>query len=152
MPGMNLPITILAVHLLAVILWVGSLVSITRVLSLALDATGEARARLADAARGVYKTVSSVWMGVGLLAGVGLIAVTPGLFRMGWFHGKLTAGIVMLALHFVLGAKVRRAQMEAGDDTAFRAALASVRGLQVGVLAAAAVAVSCVTILKAAMH
>lgn len=149
---MNLPITLLAVHLLAVILWVGSLVSITRVLTMALDASGESRAKLTEAARGVYRSVSSVWMGISLLAGIGLIAVTPGLFRMGWFHGKLTAAIVMLALHFVLGAKVRRAQMEAAEDAAFRGALASVRGLQVGVLAAAAIAVSSVTILKMAAH
>lgn len=145
---MNLTITVLAVHVLAVILWVGSLVSITRVLALALDSAGDGRARLADAARGVYKTVSSVWMGVALLAGVALIVLTPGIFRMHWFHPKLTAGVVMLGLHFFLGVKVRKAQAAGADDAGFRAALASVRMIQVAVLAAAALAVSSVTILK----
>lgn len=145
---MNLPITLLAVHILSVILWVGSLVSITRVLGLALATSGEARAQLTDAARGLYRTLSSPWMGIALLAGLGLIALTPGIFRMGWFHPKLTAALVMLALHFVLGAKVRKAQSVHSDDTAFRAALASVRGLQVGVLAVAALAVASVTLLK----
>ncbi|MFO0626342.1 MAG: CopD family protein [Polyangiales bacterium] len=149
---MNHVYTVLALHLLAVILWVGSLVSITRLLGVALASTGEARARLADAARTLYKTVSSVWMGVALLAGLGLIALTPGIFRLSYFHPKLTAAIVMLALHFVLGAKVRKAQATAGDDAAFRAALASVRGLQIAVLAVAALAVASVTILKYRGH
>jgi uncharacterized membrane protein len=149
---MNLPITLLAVHVLAVILWVGSLVSITRVLALAAEVSGDARAKLTDGARAVYRGVSSPWMGIALLAGVGLIAVTPGIFRMGWFHPKLTAAIAMLALHFFLGVKVRKAQAAVGDDTAFAAALSSVRGVQLGVFASAALAVSAVTILKASMH
>lgn len=148
---MNLSVTLLAVHVLAVIVWVGSLVSITRVLGVANDLQGDARARVTDSARAVYRGVSSPWMGVALLVGLVMIATTPGIFRMHWFHPKLTAALVMLALHFVLGVKVRKAQA-ASDDAAFTAALSSVRALQAGIFGTAAVAVASVTILKGVMR
>ncbi|MEZ4392087.1 MAG: CopD family protein [Polyangiales bacterium] len=148
---MNLTVTLLAVHVLAVILWVGSLVSITRLLGVAKDLQGDARARVTDGARAVYRGVSSPWMGIALLVGLALIALTPGIFRMHWFHPKLTAALVMLALHFTLGVKVRKAQAAAGDDVAYAAALSSVRALQAGIFGTAAVAVSAVTILKVTM-
>lgn len=148
---MNLTLSLLAVHLLAVIFWVGSLVSITRLLGVAQQLDGEPRARLTDGARAIYRGVASSAMGVALLAGLGLMGLIPGLFRAGWFHPKLTAALVMLVLHFLLGARIRRAQA-AGDDAAWRAAVAAVRGIQWAVLAAATLAVVSVTVLKAIAH
>jgi uncharacterized membrane protein len=148
---MNTLTLLLAAHVLAVIFWVGSLVSITRLLSLAKTLSGDARAKLTDGARAVYRSVSSSAMGIALLTGLGMMGVITGIFRMGWFHPKLTAALVMLALHFVLGVKVRKAQ-GASDDTAYQSAVASVGALQWGVVVTAALAVFAVIVLKTMMH
>lgn len=148
---MNTLTLLLAAHVLAVIFWVGSLVSITRLLTLAKTLSGDARAKLTDGARAVYRSVSSSAMGIALLTGLGRIAANTGIFRMGWFHPKLTAALVMLALHFVLGAKVRKAQA-AGDDAAYASAVTSVGALQWGVVLTATLAVFAVVVLKTRMH
>ncbi|MFO0625805.1 MAG: CopD family protein [Polyangiales bacterium] len=146
------PLTLLlAAHVLAVVFWVGSLVSITRLLSLAKTLSGDARAKLTDGARAVYRSVSSSAMGIALLAGLGLIAANTAIFRMGWFHPKLTSALVMLGLHFVLGAKVRKAQA-APDDAAYQSAVASLGALQWAVVLTAALAVFAVIVLKTMMH
>lgn len=144
---MNATTLLLAVHVLAVIFWVGSLVSITRLLGLAKTLEGDARAKVTDGARAVYRSVSSSAMGVALLAGLAVLGANTALFRMGWFHPKLTAAIIMLVLHFLLGAKVRKAQA-AADDAGYRSAVASVGALQWGVVLAALLAVFAVVVLK----
>lgn len=138
-------VALLALHVFSLLFWVGSLVSITRVLS-AGDGEPEAvRARLAATARKIYRSVASPWMGVATLAGLGMIAVMRGAyFHFGWFHGKLAVAIVMLALHFVLGSRVRSAESNGLTDDVARGA----RSLQLGVLAASALAVFFVIVLK----
>lgn len=141
----KLHLVLLALHVFSLLFWVGSLVSITRVMASAEGEPEAVRARLAATARKIYRTVSSPWMGVATLAGLGMVAVMNGVyFRYGWFHGKLTAAIVMLALHFVLGSRVRAAEAGGLTDDAARSA----RALQLGVLAAAALAVGFVVVLK----
>lgn len=138
-------ILLLALHVFSLLFWVGSLVSITRVLSAADGESDAVRARLAATARKIYRAVASPWMGVATLTGFGMIGVMHGAyFRFGWFHGKLTAAIVMLALHFVLGARVRVAETNGLTDDIARGA----RTLQLGVLACAALAVGFVVVLK----
>ena len=54
-------VALLALHVFSLLFWVGSLVSITRVLS-AGDGEPEAvRARLAATARKIYRSVASPW-------------------------------------------------------------------------------------------
>ena len=146
---MTFYVILLALHALSVMFWVGSLVSITRVMSSGLGEPEAVRHRLAAAARKIYRSVSSVWMGTALLSAIGMIALMKGEhFKHGWFHGKLAAALVMLALHFVLGARVRGAEAQGlNDDTA-----RSMRGLQVGVLVVAALAVAFVIVIKALRH
>jgi len=79
------------------------------------------------------------------LAGFAMIAVAKGAyFHFGWFHGKFTLALVMLALHFVLGARVRAADAAGRTD----GVAPQMRVLQLGVLATAALAVICVIVLK----
>lgn len=138
-------LVLLALHVLADLLWVGSLVSITRVITSAAGEPEAARPRFAAAARRIYRTVSSPWMGIALLTGLVMIGVMHGAqFRFGWFHGKFTAALAMLALHFVLGARVRAAEASGVDEKSAGA----MRSLQVGVLLAAAAAVTFVIVLK----
>ncbi len=141
----RLHLVLLALHVFSLLFWVGSLVSITRVLAAAVGETDAVRQRLASAARKIYRAVASPWMGIATLTGVGMIVEQRGLyFRFGWFHGKLTVAIVMLALHFVLGSRVRAAEASGLTDDAARSA----RTLQIGVLLAAALAVVFVVVLK----
>lgn len=138
-------VVLLALHVLADLLWVGSLVSITRVISSAVGEPEPTRARLAATARRIYRTVSSPWMGIALLTGLAMIGVMHGAqFRFGWFHGKFTAALAMLGLHFALGARVRAAEASGVDEQSAGA----MRALQVGVLLAAAAAVTFVIVLK----
>lgn len=138
-------LVLLALHVLADLLWVGSLVSITRVITSAAGEPEAARPRFAAAARRIYRTVSSPWMGVATLTGLAMIGVMAGQhFRFGWFHGKFTAALVMLGLHFALGARVRAAEANGIDEKSAGA----MRSLQLGVLGAAAAAVVFVIVLK----
>jgi uncharacterized membrane protein len=141
----KLHLALLALHVFSLLFWVGSLVSITRVMAAADGEPDAVRARLAATARKIYRSVASPWMGIATLTGLGMVAVMRGAyFRYGWFHGKLTVAIVMLALHFVLGSRVRAAESAGLTDEAARGA----RSLQLGVLASAALAVFFVIVLK----
>ena len=85
-------------------------------------------------------------MGFALLTGLGMIGALHGeQFKHGWFHGKFTLALVMLALHFVLGARVRAAEAAGRTD----GVAPQMRVLQLGVLVTAALAVVCVIVLKA---
>jgi putative membrane protein len=138
-------LVLLALHVLANLLWVGSLVSITRVITSALAEPEGTRARFAAAARRIYRSVSSPWMGIATLTGLAMIGVSQGAyFRFGWFHGKFTVALVMLGLHFALGARVRAAETHGVDATGARA----MRSLQLGVFATATAAVLFVVVLK----
>lgn len=136
---------LLATHVLSLLLWIGSLVSITRVITAGAGEEPAVQARYAALARRLYRTVSSPWMGIATLAGFGMIAAARGAyFRYGWFHGKFTLALVMLALHFVLGARVRAAEAAGRTD----GVAPQMRALQLGVLVTAALAVFCVIVLK----
>jgi len=138
-------LVLLALHVLANLLWVGSLVSITRVITSAIGEPEPTRARFAALARRIYRTVSSPWMGIATLTGLGMIGAAHGMyFRFGWFHGKFTAALAMLGLHFVLGRRVRAAEASGIDEQSAGA----MRSLQLGVLGAAAAAVTFVVVLK----
>lgn len=136
---------LLATHVLSLLLWIGSLVSITRVLTAGAAEEPAVQARFAALARRIYRTVSSPWMGVATLAGFAMIGVRHGeMFRHGWWHGKFTMALVMLALHFVLGARVRAAEAAGRTD----GVAPQMRLLQLGVLVTAALAVLFVMVLK----
>jgi protoporphyrinogen IX oxidase len=138
-------LALLALHVFSLLFWVGSLVSITRVMAAAEGETDAVRARLAATARKIYRAVASPWMGVATLTGFGMIGVMHGAyFRFGWFHGKFTVALAMLALHFVLGSRVRGAEANGLTDEAAKGA----RALQLGVLVCAALAVLFVIVLK----
>lgn len=139
-------LVLLAFHVLSLLLWVGSLVSITRVLSAAQgEPEAVVRARLASVARKIYRAVASPWMGIATLTGLAMVGVARGAyFHFGWFHGKLTAALVMLGLHFMLGARVRAAEASGLTDEAAQSA----RGLQLAVLAVAALTVGFVVVMK----
>ncbi len=141
----KLSVVLLALHVFSLLFWVGSLVSITRVMAAGVGEPDAVRARLAAVARRIYRTVSSPWMGVATLTGLGMIGAAGGAhFRMGWFHGKFTMALVMLGLHFALGTKVRAAEASGLTDQAAE----GVKPFQHGVLLVAAATVGFVVVMK----
>src|SRR5262249_45736118 len=140
MEGPTLPrLFIVALHVLSLLLWIGSLVSITRVLASAEGETDDVRAKLAGAARKGYRAVASPWMGIAVITGIILVVTAPAhefrgqtlagwrwLFKQGFWHTKLLGVVLLLALHFVLGARVRRAERDGVAAPVARA----MRGIQ----------------------
>lgn len=149
-----------ALHVLSLLLWIGSLVSITRVLGAADGESDAVRAKLAATARKVYRAVASPWMGIAVLSGVVLMLRYPQnwqartldisgarwLFKQGFWHTKLLGVVVMLGLHFILGARVRRAEREGVPP----GQAATMRAVQIGVLFTAAVIVTCIYVWRRA--
>jgi uncharacterized membrane protein len=141
----NLNVIFLGIHVFSLLFWIGSLVSITRVLAMGVGENEMVRAKLASTARKIYRSVASPWMGFALLTGLGMIGLAGGShFRMGWFHGKFTSALLMLVIHFVLGSRVRTAEAKGLTDEIANGA----RTLQLGVLVVSALAIVCVVILK----
>lgn len=150
-----------AIHVLSLLLWIGSLVSITRVLGAADGESDAVRAKLASTARKVYRAVASPWMGIAVLSGIVLMLRYPQnwqartldmsgtrwLFKQGFWHTKLLGVVVMLGLHFVLGARVRRAER----DGAPPGQASTMRAVQIGVLFTAAVIVICIYVWRRMM-
>ncbi len=144
--AMQLYPVLLGLHVLSLLLWVGGLVSITQLLAGAGSDNDAVRTALARSARGLYRSMASPWMGFALLTGLGMIGALHGeQFKHGWFHGKFTLALVMLGVHFVIGARVRRVEAQGMSDADVRWA----RTLQFVVLSVAAGAVFCAIVLKA---
>ena len=136
---------LLALHVLSLMFWVGSLVSITRVLTAAQGQSDPVRAQLAATARKLYRVVASPWMGIATVTGIAMIISVHGeYFAHGWFHAKLAAAAAMLALHFALGARVRSAELHGLTDEA----IGKARPLQLGVLVVATLAVFSIIVWK----
>ena len=127
---------LLATHVLSLLLWIGSLVSITRVITAGAGEEPAVQAKLAALARRIYRGVASPWMGIATIAGFAMIAVAKGAyFRFGWFHGKFTVALVMLGLHFVLGARVTGTQIKGAKSKAQQVEVAIEGGAVKGRLA-----------------
>ncbi|MBI5515288.1 MAG: CopD family protein [Deltaproteobacteria bacterium] len=134
-----------ALHLLSLMFWIGSLLSITRVVASGEGEAEAVRAHAARLARKLYRVVASPWMGMALLTGLGLLSLDPRYYlRHGWFHGKLTAALGVLAVHFLLGTRVRKAEAQGLTDDVAR----SMRALQLGALLLSTVAVVFIVVWK----
>lgn len=103
---------LVACHLIANLAWIGSIIAVG--LLVARSAQPDS-AGFGKAARAVYQKVSAPAFGISFLFGIVLIAREPGYFKMGWFHVKLTAALVVIALHHVIGGRAKKA--EAGELT-----------------------------------
>ena len=84
----------LALHVFALLLWIGSLVSITRVIAAGAAESPEVQARFAALARRIYRSVASPWMGLAVLSGIGMIGAACD--RMAQMHDR--CGRIGLAL------------------------------------------------------
>ena len=98
---------LVTIHVIANLIWIGSIVSVGVLLS---TATSENAQAFALAARKIYLSVSTPAFGVSFLFGLARLAMEPGTYmHLHWFHAKLTFALAVIALHHVIGARARRA-------------------------------------------
>lgn len=102
---------VLALHLAANLLWIGSIVAIGALLS--LDAgTPVERGKIALR---LYQRVANPAFGLSFVMGVVRLVQFPELLHAHFMHAKLTLAVVVIALHHVLGARARK--LSAGSTT-----------------------------------
>ncbi len=130
---------LMALHVMANLVWIGSITSVGLLLSAAATAGEPIRAQtLAGAAVRLYRRVSTPAFGASFVFGVTQLASNAGYYmKEHWFHGKLTFALAVIALHHVIGAKSKRAasgEVQGGGSGAI---------LTVALLASAFVTVLC---------
>ncbi|HEY8042372.1 MAG TPA: hypothetical protein VIF15_21360 [Polyangiaceae bacterium] len=131
---MPLPTALVALHVLANVVWIGALLAETILLGRApFLADG---AEVGHLARRVHLRLAVPAFLGSFGAGVARIALEPRMYaHMPWMHVKLTFALVVIVLHHVIGARARR--VAGGKDEAGRGA--GVLGAVVFLCAACAV-------------
>jgi putative membrane protein len=108
---------VLVFHLFGVIMWIGSLLVITSLLTLVPEEIGAARERMIVAARRLFRLSSNISAIVAVIFGIVLIALEPAVMRMGWMHAKLALVIVMLVVHVRLARRIVAIENDPGSAT-----------------------------------
>lgn len=107
---MNLGLVVNWLHIVANVVWIGSICAVSVVLA-AKVADAKTRGALA---RKVYLGLAVPAFGVSVLLGVLRLAIDASHYmKQPWFHLKLTLVVVIIALHHVIGARAKK--MEEGD-------------------------------------
>jgi putative membrane protein len=130
----SLSAVLVALHVLANVLWIGALLSVVMLLSRAGDGPAGV-AVVGGLARTVHVRLAAPAFMASFAAGLGVILLAPHVYaHLPWLHVKLLFALVVIVLHHVIGARARRAAE--GDEAA---ANVTVLGVVVFVCAAAAV-------------
>jgi putative membrane protein len=130
----SLATVLVALHVLANVVWIGALLAVAVVLGAASASADPASA--GGIARLVHVRLAVPAFLVSFGAGVARIALTPIPYaHMPWFHAKLTFALAVIVLHHVVGARAKG--LATGRMKA--AAGAGVLGLATFVCAAGAV-------------
>ena len=127
---------VLAIHLAAVVVWIGSILSVALLVHLA--ARREDGKSFGEAALAAYRALATPAFIIAFTFGAIRIALEPAYYlHLHWFHAKLTAAFGVIALHHVIGAKAKKAaagSMQAGRNGAILGAGLFVFALAVVVL------------------
>jgi protoporphyrinogen IX oxidase len=131
--------TLVALHVFANLLWIGSILVVAWMLQTATDPI---ESRLAAK---LYRTFSAPAFGISFLSAVTVLLMHPSDYmKAHWFHGKLTLALVVIALHHVIGArakKVANGSMQTGAPS----------GILGAVLGCCALGVVALAVLKGAL-
>ena len=96
---------LLLVHLIANLVWIGSIASVGLVLVVAPDP--KVGGQIAHA---VYRKLANPAFGISFLAALVLLVMNTQLYFVAtkWMHAKLPIALGAIALHHVIGARARR--------------------------------------------
>jgi putative membrane protein len=127
---------LVVIHVMANLIWIGTIASVGW---LTAAASKENNASAAALARNLYLRAALPAFLASFAFGVSRLLLDPAYYmHLHWFHAKLTAVLVVIALHHVIGAKAKKAaagSMQGGPNG----------GILVGALLAAAfLSVACV--------
>jgi putative membrane protein len=89
-------------HLFGVIIWIGNLLVIASMLSLATEEVGAARERLILISRRLFQIGCNLGALATVFFGVILILLDPAVLMVGWLHAKLVLVLVLLYFHYRL--------------------------------------------------
>lgn len=102
---------LLSLHVMANLVWIGSITCVGFLLAEASKDADPSRAKQTAAlAARIYGRLATPAFGLSFLCGVTQVALNSAYYlRAHWFHGKLTFALVVIALHHILGAKAKSA-------------------------------------------
>jgi protoporphyrinogen IX oxidase len=116
-PWLPLSTALVAVHVVANLVWIGAILSVALLVSNApfmADPTDPGAL-----ARRVYVRLAAPAFVVSFATGVGRIALFPMVYaHMPWLHVKLALALVVIALHHVIGARAKR--LRSGETASAR--------------------------------
>ncbi len=129
----NLESALVVVHVLADLAWIGGILAAAQV---AVDSTADAKTA-GKLALGVYRRIAAPGFGVAFLAGgIRLMLSTGYYFKSTKFmHAKLLLALGIVAIHHVIGARIKR--QAAGQEVApgpTKTLALVIAGLSVGVV------------------
>jgi putative membrane protein len=93
---------VIAFHLFGVIVWIGNLLVIASMLSLATEETGAGRERLILVSRRLFQIGGNIGALTTVIFGIILILLEPAVLSFGWLHAKLLLVLVLLFFHYRL--------------------------------------------------
>jgi putative membrane protein len=107
----------LVFHMFGVILWVGSLLLISSLMTLVPEEVGVAKERLIVSAQRLFRRSSNIGAAVAITFGVLTILAEPPVIERGWLHVKILLVLVLLAVHVRLYMRIVALENEPASAT-----------------------------------
>jgi protoporphyrinogen IX oxidase len=126
-------------HLFGVIIWIGNLLVIASMLSLAAEEVGAGRERLIVIARRLFQVGCNIGALTTVFFGIVLILLDPSVLMLGWLHLKLLLVLVLLYFHYRLYRRILNLETDPSSASTreFKMLHGFVSALLLGILALA---------------
>ena len=126
-------------HLFGVVVWIGNLLVIASMLSLAAEEVGAGRERLIVIARRLFQIGCNIGALTTVFFGIVLILLDPSVLMLGWLHIKLLLVLVLLYFHYRLYRRILNLENDPSSASAreFKMLHGFVSALLLGILALA---------------
>jgi len=109
--------TVVAFHLLAVIIWIGGLLTLTSVLARVPEEVGLPRERLLGTVRSTYKGAVNLGAIITIFLGIIIIVLQPEVLHRGWLHLKLLLVVGILVYQWRLYRRIRHLEEHPGESS-----------------------------------
>ena len=127
---MDLATLFIALHVMANLVWIGSIASVGWLVAAASKESDRSSAVLA---RGLYLRVAVPSFLASFLMGLFRVLQAPAYYmHLHWFHGKLAFALGVIALHHVIGAKSTRLAARSAGGSATGSAKSPSESMQEG--------------------